>query len=77
VNLTGGTSATVDVYTTYILGQQALAKAEPIPPHIVPGPVTDTLMRFVPLGWYTYVGYGQFRSAALNRLDSASSLGGA
>lgn len=74
VNSDGG-SGNVDVYTSYILGDQAIAKAESIPPHIVPGPVTDTLKRFVPLGWYAYLGYDEFRAAALNRLHSASSLG--
>lgn len=74
VNADAGT-ANIDVYTTYILGAQALAKAESIPPHIVRGPVTDTLMRFVPLGWYAYLGYGEFRNAALNRLHSGSSIG--
>ena len=70
-----GGSGTTDRYTTYILGDQAVAKAESIPPHIIRGPVTDTLMRFIPLGWYAYLGYGSFRSAAMNRLHSASSIG--
>ena len=70
-----GGSGNADLYTTYILGDQAIAKAESIPPHIIAGPVTDTLMRFRPLGWYSYLGYGQFRSTALRRLRSSSSLG--
>lgn len=70
-----GGSGTVDIYTTYILGQDALGKAETIAPHIVPGPITDTLMRFMPLGWYGLFGYGQIRSAATRRLVSASSIG--
>lgn len=70
-----GGSSTVDKYTTYIFGDQAIAKAESIPPHIVAGPVTDTLMRFIPLGWYAYLAWGQFRSAAMNRLHAASSIG--
>jgi N4-gp56 family major capsid protein len=75
LNSNAGSSSETDVYTTYIMGDQAVAKAESIPPHIVRGPVTDTLMRFVPLGWYAYLGYGEFRDAALNRLHSASSIG--
>ena len=74
VNTDAGT-ASVDVYTTYILGQQAVAKAESIPPHIVRGPVMDYLNRFVPLGWYAYLGYAEFRDASMNRLHSASSIG--
>lgn len=74
INADAGT-ANVDVYTTYILGQQAMAKAESIPPHIVPGPVTDNLRRFVPLGWYAYLAYGEFRPQAMNRLHTGSSIG--
>jgi len=77
VNLTGGTGSTVDTYNTYFLGQQAVAKAEPIAPHAVIGPVTDKLLRFRPLGWHAYMGYGTFRTASMQNLLSASSLGGA
>lgn len=73
--VTDGASGTVDLYTTYILGQQAVAKAESIPPHLVIGNQSDILNRFFPIGWYAYLGYGSFRSAALNRLHSASSIG--
>jgi N4-gp56 family major capsid protein len=72
---TDGGSGTVDTYTNYFLGRQAIAKAESIAPHMVQGPVTDKLRRFVPLGWHTYVGWNQFRAASLERLLSASSIG--
>jgi hypothetical protein len=68
------------VYGTLFLGRQALAKAHSIVdgngenPHIVPGPVTDYLRRFLPLGWYHLVGYGVFRQAALRRVESSSSI---
>ena len=39
------------------------------------GPVTDTLRRFNPVGWYHLVGYGRFREAALQRIETASSIG--
>jgi len=71
----GGGSGTVDSYTTYFFGQEFLAKAESIPPHMVLGPVTDKLRRFQPLGWHTYVGYGALRTAALRRVLTASSIG--
>lgn len=74
VDANGGDS-TVDNYTTYIFGAEAFAKAETIPVHIQPGPVTDRLMRFMPLGWYGYFGYKVLRSAALRRVISASSIG--
>lgn len=70
-----GGSSTVDTYTTYVLGAEAFGKAETIPVHIQPGPVTDRLMRFMPLGWYGYFGYKVIRSAALRRVISASSIG--
>jgi N4-gp56 family major capsid protein len=71
----GGGSGTVDSYTTYFMGQEFLAKAESIPPHMVMGPVTDKLRRFQPLGWHCYLGYNQFRSAALRRVLTASTIG--
>ncbi len=74
INTDGGAS-TVDTYTNYFLGAQALAKAEPIPGHIVIGPVVDALMRVRPVGWYSYVGWDTYREAAVQRLLSASSIG--
>ena len=76
-----GGASTVDVYQTLICGRQALAKAfSRAPgfgpePSIVVGPVTDTLRRFNPIGWYHLVGYGRFREACLQRVESASSIG--
>jgi N4-gp56 family major capsid protein len=74
VNADAGSGA-VDSYTTYFIGREAFAKAESIPPHIVPGPITDKLKRFMPLGWTFYLGYGVLRTAAVRRLLSASSIG--
>ena len=74
INTDGG-SGTVDTYTTYFMGAEALAKVEVISPHIVEGPVTDKLRRLMPLGWHTYAGWGEFRNLASRRLLSASSIG--
>ena len=74
LNVDGGASA-VDTYTTYFLGDQCLAKAVSIPPHIVIGPVTDKLRRAQPLGWYGYFGHGEFRDESTERVLSASSIG--
>ncbi len=74
VNTDGG-SGTVDTYTVYFLGWEALAKAEPVPGHIVIGPVTDKLMRFRPVGWHTYAGWSVLRSASVRRHLVASSIG--
>ena len=76
----GGTS-NVDVYQTLICGRQALAKAfSRAPgfgsdPSIVVGPVTDTLRRFNPIGWYHLVGYGIFREECMVRVEAASTIG--
>jgi len=76
-----GAGGTVDVYDTYIMGRQALAKAHsfvdgngPVP-QIRRGPVVDSLMRFNPIGWYWLGGYGLFREASLRRIESSSSIG--
>jgi len=74
IDVDGGASA-VDNYYSYFFGQESFAKAETIPPHIVPGPVTDKLMRFMPLGWHFYLGYKVLRATALRALISASSIG--
>jgi len=76
-----GSTGTVDVYCTHIMGRQALAKAFSVQdgngavPKIVRGNVTDYLMRLQPLGWYWLGGYGRFREASLRRIESASSIG--
>jgi N4-gp56 family major capsid protein len=71
----GGGSTTVDSYTNYFMGAEALAKVESIAPHMVLGPVTDTLKRIQPLGWYFYAGWDTLREAAVRRLLSASTIG--
>jgi len=78
----GAGASSTNVYGTMILGRQALAKTfstidgNGAFPHVVPGPITDRLRRFVPLGWYWLGAYGVFRQASLIRLESASLLGG-
>ena len=68
------------VYSTYLMGRQALAKVHSIVdgngpvPKIIPGPITDTLRRFVPLGWYWLGGYSNFRQPALLQYLTQSSL---
>tara|TARA_R100001594_G_C4054357_1_gene265614 strand:+ start:18198 stop:19136 length:939 start_codon:yes stop_codon:yes gene_type:complete len=76
-----GGASTCDAYQTLICGRQALAKAfSRAPgfgedPSVVFGPVTDTLRRFNPVGWYHLVGYGRFREASLQRIETSSSIG--
>jgi N4-gp56 family major capsid protein len=76
-----GSTGTIDVYGTLIMGRQALAKGVSLggeygsQPTIVYGTVTDLLKRFRPVGWKHFVGYGVFRQEALRRIESASSIG--
>lgn len=82
----GSSTTNTDVYATMILGAQALAKAYSYTdgngpmPRVFPGPVTDTLRRFVPMGWYFLGGYKLYRDAtgigfATRRIESSSSIG--
>ena len=76
-----GATSTTNVYQTLIAGRQALAKAfSRAPgfgeqPSIVFGPVTDTLRRFNPVGWYHLAGWGIFRQECMRRIESSSSIG--
>lgn len=77
----GSSTTTTDVYGTLVMGRQALAKAYsnadgngPLP-RVAPGPITDYLRRWVPMGWYWLGAYGIFRQASLYRIESASSVG--
>ena len=76
-----GSSGTIDVYGTLVMGRQALAKGVSLggeygaQPTIVYGTVTDILKRFRPVGWKHFVGYGVFRQEALRRIESASTIG--
>ena len=76
-----GGAGTCDAYQTLICGRQALAKGfSRAPgfgqdPTIVVGPVTDTLRRFNPIGWYHLVGYGRFREKCMIRVETSSSIG--
>ena len=76
-----GSTGTVDVYATHIMGRQALAKAHSIVdgngpfPRVVRGPVVDVLSRVQPVGWYRLGGYARFREASLRRIEAASSIG--
>ena len=70
----GAGGSQVRVYNTFIMGQQALAEAVAEEPHTVIGPVTDKLMRLRPLGWYGVLGHALYRTEALWRIETASSV---
>jgi N4-gp56 family major capsid protein len=63
-----------NVYRTIVCGKQALAEAVAEEPHTVIGPVTDTLKRFRPIGWYGVLGFARYREEALYRIESGSSI---
>lgn len=76
-----GATASVDVYGTHIIGQQAMAKAFSshsewgADPRMVVAPVTDFLRRKWGIGWKYLAGWKMFRNACAYRIESASSIG--
>lgn len=70
---TDGLSSAV-VYRSYFLGQQAIAEAVAVDPHIVVGPQVDKLKRFFPLGWYSLIGWALYRPEALRLVHSSTSV---
>lgn len=78
-----GAGGTIDMYKSFVVGQQALAKAFSLgplgefgeQPAFVDSPIIDLLQRFRGAGWKHLVAYGIFRQASIWALDSASSIG--
>jgi N4-gp56 family major capsid protein len=68
----GGSSARVR--NSYVFGQQAIAEATAVEPHVIIGPVVDRLRRHQPIGWYGVLGVKRFREAALWRIETSTSL---
>ena len=72
---TSTNSGSVVVYNTYIVGAGALAEAVAEEFNVVvDGVVVDPLKRKMALGWYGIAGWALFRSAALWRIETASSI---
>ena len=76
----GSADPATDVYATLFLGRQSRAKAwsnaegNGPAPRVIPGPVTDKLRRFQPMGWYWLGQYGIFRQQSLRRVESVSTI---
>jgi N4-gp56 family major capsid protein len=70
----GGSAGATRVYSTYFLGQQALAEAVGYEPQIVVGPVVDKLMRFRPIGWKAMLGWKVFRQESLWQVFTSSTI---
>lgn len=64
-----------DEYSTFIVGQQALAEACAVEPSVKLGPVVDRLSRFRPIGWYSVCGWALYRTEALRKITSGSTIG--
>ena len=63
-----------NVYRTYLFGSQVLAEVVAVEPHIIIGPVTDTMLRFRPLSWHGIAGWSIYRQEALWRVETVSSI---
>lgn len=61
-------------FRTYVGGRQALAEAVAEEFHVTPGPITDKLNRFRPLGWYGVAGWKRYREDCLVRIETTSSI---
>lgn len=70
----GDGAAAKDVYRTYLFGSQCLAEVVAVEPHIIIGPVTDTMLRFRPLSWHGIAGWSIYRQEALWRIETVSSI---
>jgi|SRR5215472_4884502 len=69
-----GAGGTVRRFRTYFAGQQALAEAVADEFHVIPGPITDKLMRFRPIGWYGVAGWAIYRQESLIRVETTSTI---
>lgn len=76
VKAVDNTAATpVKIYSTYLLGREAIAEATVVEPHVVIGAVTSPLKRFVPIGWRAHLGWALYRTPAIQVLKSSSGSG--
>lgn len=65
----------VDVYRTYVFGQQAVAEAVADEFHVVmDGVVSDPFKRKTAMGWYGIAGWSLYRTPALTMIKTASSI---
>lgn len=67
-------AASAQVYRTFILGREALAKSVIQAPEIRLGPIVDRLNRFKPVGWYSDLDVKVFRDGALVRLEATTNM---
>jgi len=70
-----GASGSVDLYSTYFFGYQAVGYAEGIPPQMGMSGPFDALQRLMHIYWYALIGFGELRRESLFKVFSASSVG--
>lgn len=74
-----GTTGTVDVYSTIVVGKEAIAMTHGAEngsvPEFVDGPPLDALRRHHIFGWYWLGAFGRLREDALYRVETSSSIG--
>lgn len=75
-NATDG-AASARVFRTLVVGKQFIAEAVAEEPHVVVGPVVDSLLRHRPIGWYGVLGFARYREEAGYRIESSSSINSA
>lgn len=68
-------AGTVDIYNSYVIGFNAFGLAESKTPGMVATGPFDKLARFVNLGWYGAFSYGIIDTAAVWKIQTASSVG--
>ncbi len=71
----GGSGGTVDVYSNYFIGFQAVGFADGISPHMIVAPPADAFQRLLRVSWFGLFGYGELRPEALHKVFSSSSVG--
>lgn len=74
--ITATGAGSINVYSTYYFGKQALVNVEAEAPHFVIGPQVDKLKRFFPIGWYALGGWSIYRPQALVTVRTTSSITG-
>lgn len=62
-----------DVYTTFIMGQEALAEAVAVEAGTTVTPTLDKFGRLMGLGWYFFGGWSRYRPEALSLVETTSS----
>lgn len=67
-------AASAKVHRTIMVGQQCMAEAVAQEPGVIIGPVTDTLNRFRPIGWYGVLGWARYREESIQRIETSSTL---